>query len=64
MGESEPLILEQDRLGFQKGTILSEKFIKRLKSRKLKEIAHQMNRRTDFRETISDPEDADKYGEY
>ena len=64
MGESEPLILDQDRLGFQKGTILSEKFIKRLKSRKLKEIAHQMNRRTDFRETISDPEDADKYGEY
>lgn len=64
MGEKEPLVLAEDRNGFMKGDILSEEFINNLKSRRKREIAHQMNRRTDFKQIESDPEDAKLYGEY
>ena len=64
MGESEPLILTEDRNGFMKGDELTPEFIKGLRSRRKRELAHQMNRRTDFKQIESDPEDAKLYGEY
>ena len=64
MGEKEPLILLEDRNGFNKGDILTKEFIESIGSRKMRKIAHQMNRRTDFKQIASNPEDAKKYGEY
>ena len=64
MGESEPLILTEDRNGFMKGDEFTKEFIEGIRSRKKRELAHQMNRRTDFKQIESDPEDAKLYGEY
>ena len=64
MGESEPLILTEDRNGFMKGDKFTKEFIEGLSSRRKRELAHQMNRRTDFKQIESDPEDAKLYGEY
>ena len=64
MGESEPLVLSEDRNGFKKGDVFTQEFIEGIRSKRKRDTAHQMNRRTDFREVESDPADADMYGEY
>jgi len=64
MGESEPLTLQEDRSGFVKGDVLSQEFIESIRSKRRRNLAHQMNRRTDFKELESDPVDAKKYGSY
>tara|TARA_B100001142_G_C14083338_1_gene558263 strand:- start:32 stop:775 length:744 start_codon:yes stop_codon:yes gene_type:complete len=64
MGEKEPLVLSEDRNGFKKGDVFTKEFIEGIRSRRLREMAHQMNRRTDFKQIESDPEDAKKYGDY
>ncbi len=45
----EPRILEKDLGSFKQGDVLDEAFISKLKSNKLKEEAHQLNRRTEFK---------------
>ncbi len=64
MGESEPLTLQDDRSGFAKGDLLSQEFIESIRSKRRRNLAHQMNRRTDFKELELDPVDAKKYGSY
>ena len=64
MGESEPLSLQDDRAGFVKGDVLSQEFIESIRSRRRRNLAHQMNRRTDFKQIESDPADSKKYGKY
>lgn len=64
MGESEPLTLQDDRRGFAKGDVLSQEFIESIRSKRRRNLAHQMNRRTDFKELELDPVDAKKYGSY
>ena len=64
MGESEPLILTEDRNGFMKGDEFTKEFIEGIRSRKKRELAHQMNRRTDFKQIESDPEDAKLIKQY
>ena len=64
MGESEPLTLQDDRSGFAKGDVLSQEFIESIRSKRRRNLAHQMNRRTDFKELELDPVDAEKYGSY
>ena len=64
MGESEPLILQEDRSGFDKGDVLSQEYIESIRSKRRRNLAHQMNRRTDFKQIESDPADAEKYGTY
>jgi outer membrane protein OmpA-like peptidoglycan-associated protein len=64
MGETEPIVLLEDKNGLNAGDVLSEEFILGLRSKRLQERAHQMNRRTDFKQIESDPEDAKKYGAY
>ena len=64
MGESEPLTLQDDRSGFAKGDVLSQEFIESIRSKRRRNLAHQMNRRTDFKELELDPVDAKKYGSY
>ena len=64
MGESEPLVLQEDRSGFVKGDVLSQQFIEEIRSKRRRKLAHQMNRRTDFKQIESDPADAEKYGSY
>ena len=64
MGESEPITLVEDRNGLKKGDVLTKVFIESIKSRRLRETAHQMNRRTDFKQIESDPADSKKYGQY
>lgn len=64
MGEAEPYTLLKDRNGFKEGDVLSQEFIESIRSKRLREVAHQMNRRTDFRQIESDPEDAKKFGDY
>ncbi|MCH1436774.1 MAG: OmpA family protein [Flavobacteriales bacterium] len=64
MGEVEPLVLSEDRNGFKKGDVFTQEFIEGIRSKRKRDTAHQMNRRTDFREIEPDPEDAEKYGEY
>lgn len=64
MGESEPLVLQEDRSGFVKGAVLSQQFIEEIRSKRRRKLAHQMNRRTDFKQIESDPADAEKYGSY
>ena len=64
MGESEPLTLQGDRSGFAKGDVLSQEFIESIRSKRRRNLAHQMNRRTDFKELELDPVDAKKYGSY
>jgi peptidoglycan-associated lipoprotein len=60
MGETEPIVLLEDKNGLNAGDVLSEEFILGLRSKRLQERAHQMNRRTDFKQIESDPEDAKK----
>ena len=45
----EPRRLESDLGSFNTGDVLNEAFISKLKSTKLKEEAHQLNRRTEFK---------------
>ena len=46
---TQPRSLEKDMGNFKAGNVLDEKFINGLSTNKLKEEAHQMNRRTEFR---------------
>lgn len=46
---TQPRVLDKDLGSFKKGDILNDAFINKLKSTKLKEEAHQLNRRTEFR---------------
>ena len=64
MGESEPLTLQDDRSGFDKGEVLSQEFIESIRSKRRRNLAHQMNRRTDFKELVTDSVDAKQYGSY
>lgn len=48
-GQREPRALIKDQGSFKAGDILTDAFIESLKSKKLKEEAHQMNRRTEFK---------------
>lgn len=48
-GASQPRVLDKDRGSFKKGDVLNDEFIAALPTSKLKEEAHQMNRRTEFR---------------
>jgi peptidoglycan-associated lipoprotein len=52
-GEQSPRKLKNDfiteNIKFKKGSILNENFINKLKNNALKEAAHQLNRRTEFR---------------
>lgn len=48
-GASQPRVLDKDRGSFKKGDVLNESFINGLPNAKLKEEAHQLNRRTEFR---------------
>ncbi len=48
-GASQPRALDKDLGSFKKGDVLNEAFIDKLKSTKLKEEAHQLNRRTEFK---------------
>jgi peptidoglycan-associated lipoprotein len=48
-GASEPRKLIKDMGSFDAGSTLNEEFINNLKSTKLKEEAHQLNRRTEFK---------------
>jgi len=43
---------------------LSQQFIEEIRSKRRRKLAHQMNRRTDFKQIESDPADAEKYGSY
>ena len=64
MGEAEPLTLQDDRSGFTKGDVLSQEFIESIRSKRRRNLAHQMNRRTDFKQIETDPVDSEKYGKY
>ena len=64
MGEAEPLTLQDDRSGFTKGDVLSQEFIESIRSKRRRNLAHQMNRRTDFKQIETDPVDLEKYGNY
>ncbi|MBL0033379.1 MAG: OmpA family protein [Bacteroidetes bacterium] len=46
---TQPRNLDKDRGNFKTGDILNDEFIGKLSTNKLKEEAHQMNRRTEFR---------------
>ena len=48
-GAREPRTLDRDLGNFKQGDVLNEEFIGKLKSTKLKEEAHQLNRRTEFK---------------
>lgn len=48
-GANEPRVLSKDMGSFKAGDTLNEEFINNLKSTKLKEEAHQFNRRTEFK---------------
>lgn len=56
MSDSEPKILNANENGLSAG-VLSKDYINSLKSNRLKEAAHQMNRRTDFKIISEDLED-------
>lgn len=60
-GESSPKLVDQEiasQYNFLRvGTVLDEQFINSLASEELKEIAHQVNRRTEFRVLRTDYED-------
>jgi len=53
MSDTEPKILSSDNMSGLSAGILNKDYINSLQSNRLKEIAHQMNRRTDFK-IISD----------
>tara|TARA_B100001758_G_C18389430_1_gene601983 strand:- start:1675 stop:2121 length:447 start_codon:yes stop_codon:yes gene_type:complete len=48
MSDTEPKILSSEMRGLTAG-VLNKDYINSLKSKSLKEVAHQMNRRTDFK---------------
>ena len=48
MADTEPVVLDNDESGLVAG-VLSEEYILQLKTDKLRNIAHQKNRRTDFK---------------
>ncbi len=48
-GAHEPRILTKDKGSFHAGDTLNDEFINKLKNNKLKEEAHQLNRRTEFK---------------
>ena len=48
MSDSEPKVLETTFKGLNAG-VLDKDYINLLKSKSLKEVAHQINRRTDFK---------------
>ncbi len=48
-GEKEPRVLDKDNGSFKSGDVLSDAFINDLKKTSLKEEAHQLNRRTEFK---------------
>jgi peptidoglycan-associated lipoprotein len=48
-GQREPRTLDKDIGSFKKGDVLTDEFIAKLKTKALKEEAHQLNRRTQFR---------------
>ncbi len=48
-GATTPRSLDKDQGSFKSGDVLNEAFINNLSSTKLKEEAHQMNRRTEFK---------------
>ena len=48
-GEKEPRVLDKDIGSFKAGDVLSDEFISGLKKNPLKEEAHQLNRRTEFK---------------
>ncbi len=45
----EPRVLDHDLGSFKQGDVLNDEFISKLKTTKLKEEAHQLNRRTEFK---------------
>jgi peptidoglycan-associated lipoprotein len=48
-GQRDPRSLTKDMGSFKAGDVLTDEFIDKLKSKKLKEEAHQLNRRTEFK---------------
>jgi len=48
-GEHEPRVLDKDKGSFKAGDVMTDEFISKLKNTKLKEEAHQLNRRTEFK---------------
>ena len=65
MGEDEPLTLQEKRNGITAGTVLSKEYIGKLRSSRIREAAHQMNRRTDFKKIDGDnSSDDSKFGKY
>ena len=69
-GEREPFVIPKNYLGFGKdafkvGTVLSERYIKGLATNDEREIAHQINRRTDFKVLRDDyvPKEQPKTGD-
>ena len=48
MADTEPVVLENDSSGLPAG-VLTKEYISQLKKEKLKNLAHQKNRRTDFK---------------
>mgnify|MGYP001487694354 CR=1 FL=1 len=55
MADTEPVVLDNDESGLPSG-VLSEEYILQLKNEKLRNIAHQKNRRTDFKVLSDDVE--------
>ena len=49
MGEAEPFVIEEKDGRFDVGDVLTERYIKRMFSKKNKDKAHQYNRRTSFK---------------
>tara|TARA_B100001540_G_scaffold192171_1_gene169384 strand:+ start:3776 stop:5896 length:2121 start_codon:yes stop_codon:yes gene_type:complete len=62
MGETEPFVIEAKDGRFDVGDVLTERYIKRIFSKKNKEKAHQYNRRTSFKVLEQDYEPVDSNG--
>ena len=62
MGETEPFVIEEKDGRFDVGDVLTERYIKRIFSKKNKEKAHQYNRRTSFKVLEQDYEPVDSNG--
>jgi len=62
-GEKEPRTLDKDMGSFKSGDQMTDAFISKLKTTALKEQAHQLNRRTEFRVLRKDYVKSDKPGE-
>ena len=48
-GERIPYVMKNDTLGIKKGDILTHKYIEAIKDPKLKDLAYQLDRRTEFK---------------